>query len=542
VAPAEAKALPAEAPAASPFWTKHAYFVPSRFAELPGWLNDNLGEAWKAFRQSCVALASRSAWAGACSRASRVDGRADGDIRDFLEREFTLYEIRNTDRSSVGVITGYYEPLLQGSRRYEPAYPYPVYGIPGDLLFLDSRAIPAGGDRVLARIEGRNVVPVCVEQASAPACQAPYVLYLGDAAADIRDKKLRVRVDGTRIVPYYTRKEIEQGALPESAIVAWVDNAAMLYSMHVQGSGKIRMPDGQILRLAYAEQNGHPFTPPVRKTVRTRGLAAPPEILMRGFEIPLVDEGGELAAVAEIANPSGGPATRGLRPLADTVAASPAPAAEKIGKEDISPEVARMVDLLLHGTSSSKAEQIPAGPAKAANRPARIEPEPKPGKPSEPLIVKFPGKQKESVWTSDPSFVFFRPVPDSDGGPVGALGVPLTPGRSIAVDPRTTPLGSPVFVSTDGALPDTRVNRLMFAQDTGGAIRGPVRADYFWGFGPGAFERASRMKENGRMWLLLPKDLRLAAATPAVLTRGIANRPGDSSAECLVPDPELCVE
>jgi membrane-bound lytic murein transglycosylase A len=259
--------------------------------------------------------------------------------------------------------------------------------------------------------------------------------------------------------------------------------------------------------------------------------------------VPLVDEGSELAAVARAADPSPRPATRGLRPLAETVAAPRPAAAEKSGQEELSPEVARMVDLLLHGSSGLKPEQVSAAPAATpARRPARIEPEQKPGRPSEPLIVRFPGKQKESVWTSDPSFVFFRPIPDSDGGPVGALGVPLTPGRSIAVDPRTTPLGAPVFVSTEGALPDTRVSRLMFAQDTGGAIRGAVRADYFWGFGPNAFERASRMKENGRMWLFLPKDLRVAAATTAVLTRGMGNRSDGAEAECLVPDPELCVE
>ncbi len=153
---------------------------------------------------------------------------------------------------------------------------------------------------------------------------------------------------------------------------------------------------------------------------------------------------------------------------------------------------------------------------------------------------KFTGIEHETRFSSDPSFVFFRQIPDADTGPVGALGVPLTPGRSIAVDPRTTPLGSPVFVSTEGQSPGSRFNRLMFAQDTGGAIRGAVRADFFWGFGPNAFARASRMKESGRMWLLLPKDLQVAASQPR--TRGIGGRPGGSESECLVPDPELCVE
>jgi membrane-bound lytic murein transglycosylase A len=143
-----------------------------------------------------------------------------------------------------------------------------------------------------------------------------------------------------------------------------------------------------------------------------------------------------------------------------------------------------------------------------------------------------------SVFSSDPSYVFFRQIPDSDGGPLGALGVPLTPGRSVAVDPRTTPLGFPVFISTEGQGIGTRLNRLVLAQDTGGAIRGPVRADYFWGFGPGAGERASRMKENGRMWVLLPKDMQVGVGAQFT-TRGAA---GAGEAECLVPDPELCVE
>src|SRR5438105_5968633 len=79
----------------NPFWTKHAYFVPSRFSELPGWDNDKLGEAWSAFRQSCTVLASRRAWAGPCQRAGMVSANDDGELRRFLEREFTLYQIRN---------------------------------------------------------------------------------------------------------------------------------------------------------------------------------------------------------------------------------------------------------------------------------------------------------------------------------------------------------------------------------------------------------------------------------------------------------------
>jgi len=106
---------------------------------------------------------------------------------------------------------------------------------------------------------------------------------------------------------------------------------------------------------------------------------------------------------------------------------------------------------------------------------------------------------------SNPSFVFFRELPNSLSGPLGALGVPLTGGRSIAVDPRFIPLGAPVFLATTQPNSPQPLNRLVMAQDTGGAIRGGVRADFFWGFGNAAGELAGRMKQRGRMWVLLPK-------------------------------------
>jgi membrane-bound lytic murein transglycosylase A len=107
---------------------------------------------------------------------------------------------------------------------------------------------------------------------------------------------------------------------------------------------------------------------------------------------------------------------------------------------------------------------------------------------------------------SNPSFVFFRELPNGLAGPLGALGVPLTGGRSIAVDPRFIPLGAPVFLATTQPNSPEPMNKLVMAQDTGGAIRGGVRADFFWGFGDAAGELAGRMKQRGRMWVLLPKD------------------------------------
>ena len=109
----------------------------------------------------------------------------------------------------------------------------------------------------------------------------------------------------------------------------------------------------------------------------------------------------------------------------------------------------------------------------------------------------------------NPSFVFFRELPATADGPPGALGVPLTAGRSIAVDPRAVPLGAPVFLRTTWPSSAEPLQRLMIAQDTGGAIKGAVRADVYWGSGEDAGVLAGRMRQPGRMWVLLPNDFRL---------------------------------
>jgi membrane-bound lytic murein transglycosylase A len=123
-----------------------------------------------------------------------------------------------------------------------------------------------------------------------------------------------------------------------------------------------------------------------------------------------------------------------------------------------------------------------------------------------------PAKLPELL-NQNPRFVFFRELaingaaPSGAGNsPPGALGVPLTPHRSIAVDPRYVPLGAPVHIATQWPNTDKPLQRLMLAQDTGGAIRGAVRADFFWGNGDDAAREAGRMKQSLRMWVLLPKN------------------------------------
>src|SRR5688572_23347148 len=127
-------------------------------------------------------------------------------------------------------------------------------------------------------------------------------------------------------------------------------------------------------------------------------------------------------------------------------------------------------------------------------------------------------KRVQEFMNANPSYVFFRELPNDLAGPIGSLGVPLTPERSIAVDPRVVPLGVPVYLATTWPNTADPLQRLMVAQDTGGAIAGGVRADFFWGFGDPAGQQAGKMRQAGRMWVLLPKGYTPpnppAAATP----------------------------
>jgi membrane-bound lytic murein transglycosylase A len=494
--------------------TRHASFAPASFADLPGWDDDRLDGVLPALRQSCRALRTRNgtrdAWEAPCRHAAGLAAADGAGLRAFFEQDFRLYQIRAPDGNPNGTITGYYEAEINGSRTYGGPFVHPVHAVPGDLLYLDARALGGGtGEGLRVRIEGRNVVPL---SAPAGADGAGYSLDLGGVRPDIRTRRYRVRLDGTRVVPYYSRREIERGRMTQAPVIAWVDDPAALYSMQIQGAGRVHLRDGSVLRLAYGEQNGHPFLPSLgalphwlnaegrRRVVATRGLG-------------MLADGEDDAAA---------PGAAEAEPALRAGAHGPASAADA--------ELEAMIAALMPG-----AQPRPAPPPAPPPPPAAPAAAPAPQGGPAPSLPAAPGTPN-----SDPSYVFFRPVPDDGDGPPGALGVPLTPGRSVAVDPRTTPLGTPVFISTGESGSKAGLNRLMLAQDTGGAIRGAVRADYFWGLGAAAFARASRMNAEGRMWVLLPAGQKLAGHAGAVLLRGAAG--GATEAECLVPDPELCVE
>jgi membrane-bound lytic murein transglycosylase A len=362
---------PPPAASAPPPLSTHNNLRRVEWNELSAWGEDSAAEGFAAFLRSCFALKAKPEWQSVCTDAAALPVADEASLRQFFITSFTPYAVVNADGTTEGTITGYYEPLLRGSRRPGAQYRFPVYGIPDDLLTVD----------------------------------------MGEVYPELKNMRLRGRIDGKRVVPYYSRAEIQNGKGVNGRELIWVDDAVDLFFMQIQGSGKVVLDSGETIRLSYAEQNGHPY--------RSVGR--------------LLVERGELTL-----------------------------------------DQASMQGIRAWGT-------------------------------------RFPDKLPELL-NSNASYVFFRERPGDTPGPVGALGVPLTPGRSLAVDARVVPLGAPVFLST--TLPNSTqpLNRLMAAQDTGGAIKGAVRADFFWGSGDEAGAQAGRMRQTGRLWVLLPNGSSYTAA------------------------------
>jgi membrane-bound lytic murein transglycosylase A len=500
---------------ASEVRTRNAMFKVAAYDELPGWQQDDMRASWSAFRNSCDVLQKREDWRDICNAAKTVPPNTPA-MRRFFESRFTLLRILNTDAKGDGDVTGYFEPLLEGQAQRDAEFNTPVMGVPRDLFTIDWSRVPKAQRSSVVRVKPEGNLLML-----APAGDvATYALDLRRFDLDDRDRRLRVRLVGNagsasaRAEPYYTRAELDALGMPQginAPVVIWVNDPLALYAMQVQGSGRVRLPSGQILRLQYAEQNGHPFKPlrvlpKASVRVATRGIGDAPEqadqFMIEGDassetsdEVPVLTRGG-------------------------TVVAAPPRTAPPAAKSD------PLVDELLKGARKPAASST--APV-AANRPAA------------------PAPAKASVagrLSSDPSYVFFKTVSDrpQTEGPQGALGVPLTPGRSVAVDPRVTPLGYPVFLSAPAPAGSTiSMQRLVFAQDTGGAIRGAVRADYFWGFGNEAGQMARSTRHRGQMWVLLPTAEANRLTTSKLVTRGLS-LPGDETGLCLVPDGDFCAE
>ena len=522
--------------------TRNALFKASRFADLPGWTRDDQLSAWDAFLTSCKVLGQREAWKPVCANASRVE-RSTPEVRRFFETEFALFRLLNVDASAEGEVTGYYEPLISGSLRAEGEYTVPVYGVPNDLHTMDWKSIPPAQRRSTVHVvaQGRKLVVAAAGQAGS------HLLDATQFEIDSRDRRWRVRLEHGRAVPYRTRSEIETMGRLDAPVVAWVDDALALYAMQVQGSGRIRLRDGRILRLQYAEQNGHPFKP-VRLVAK-----ASPRLVTRGAA-PLTDDEPERFELARDVDDSSLPdatvpiaaiVTRGAKPpysgKASTRKDATAATADALVEELLGaaqrkrvPEAPRVAEAEAEAGVSAGVG-VPTPPASARSKSSSVG------------AASVPGTPRITALGRDPSYVFFRVAPDQSPGvgPVGALVVPLTAQRSIAVDPRVTPMGYPVYLSAPTP-PGSAIalQRLVMAQDTGGAIRGAIRADFFWGFGTAAGNQAMRTRERGQMWLMLPRSEAARLHGSSLVTRGVQSgiAAPDNDTQCLIADETFCSE
>ena len=188
---------------------------------LPNWGSDNSTDALAAFLQSCTVLAMRPEWLDACSRTSALGTKPRGDaVTQFFRDSFEPWRVVNADASETGIITGYYEPLLHGSKVATKRFKYPIYAAPNDLVTVD----------------------------------------LSDIYADLKFRRLRGRIVDNKLVPYFERAEIESPAAPLKGLeIVYVDDQIELFFLQIQGSGQVLLPDGKRLRVGYADQNGHPF-------------------------------------------------------------------------------------------------------------------------------------------------------------------------------------------------------------------------------------------------------------------------------------------
>ncbi len=358
------------------------------FSDLPGWSAHDPRPALAAFERSCAGGAAPSGVLGEQLRAALIaacaelHGAAPADAaaaRTLVERLFRPWQL--TDRGNPeGLLTGYYEPELAGSRRRRGSFVHPLYLAPDDRQVID----------------------------------------LGQFRSDLAGRKITGRVERGRFRPYWDRAEIEAGALRGRRLeMLWVDDPVALFFLQIQGSGRVRLPDGEVVRVGYAGQNGHDYTAIGRV---------------------LIDRG-------------------------------------ELTRETVSMQSIRA------------------------------------------WLAAHPD-QAEEVMNLNRSYVFFRVLPGES--PLGAEGVELTAGRSLAVDPAFVPYGLPLWLSSSlpptpelGRTAEQPLERLVVAQDTGGAIRGVVRGDLFLGPGSEAEATAGRMKQPLRLWLLWP-----ASAPPPAAAGG----------------------
>jgi membrane-bound lytic murein transglycosylase A len=365
-------------------------YEPVDWSELEGWSSDDHAAAFAAFLGSCRTLQNRrrqsardltpipAALKDICDDARAAIPLDEDGARKFFEDHFRPIRINRLGDSD-GFLTGYYEPIIAGSRVPTGEFTAPLYRRPPNL-------VPAGRRRLGEAFPSKGV-------------------FVGR------------RVGRRKIVPYYDRGQIEDGALDGWHLeICYLHDQVDVLFAQIQGSARIRLEDGAILRVNYDSHNGWPYTP-VGRVLVDQKLLSRDQVSMQSIR--------------------------------DWMEANPDPSKE--------------------------------------------------------------------VRRQNKSYVFFR-ITDlaTEDEAVGGQGVPLMPGRSIAIDRALHAYGTPFFIQAELPIANqktgTKFDRLMIAQDTGSAIVGPARADIYFGAGDEAARIAGRIKNPGTFVMLVPRELDPVAA------------------------------
>lgn len=343
------------------------------FSQLKDFDNDDASQVYEAFRKSCEAISlktgefidnsfiqiNRDDYINVCAKSSGINPQK---FKDFIKSNFTPYLV-SYKGSSQGKFTAYYEAQINASYTKDDKYKYPIYGRPYDLIELN----------------------------------------LKDFDETLPNKKILGRVEDGKLIPYYTREEIYNKGI-NAPVILWADSYVDIYVMQIQGSAVAKLPDGNKIRISFAESNGRKF----------KGIGS---ILLSKKLIP--------ASQASMGN------------------------IKKWLNENFD-------------------------------------------------IAKDNMNENERY--------IFHKISEAEG-PIGAQGVDLTAGRSIAVDRTIIPLGAMLWLET--TLPNSQdLNKLVMAQDIGSAIKGAVRGDYFWGSGgDDILEQAGKMNSKGQYYILIPNHV-----------------------------------
>ena len=333
----------------------NTYLTPAAFDELPQIERIDFDAVLEGFIYDCKSAKTQKLYGELCSKAEGVI-----DAKAFILNNFQAYLVHEKDGRSEGLLTGYYEPEIHASLHKDDVYKYPLYTPPNDLITVD----------------------------------------LAPLYPELKHYRLRGRLEGNRLVPYYSREQIKRRDI-NSSVICYCRSQIDRFFLEVQGSGKVVLDDNSSFYVGYANQNGHKYS--------------------------------------------------------------------SIGK-------------YLIKTGAIEAKNISLSSIRA-------------------YLEAYPEKVDE-VLNQNRAMVFFS---KRSQGATGALGLQLRPKSSVAVDRKYIPLGSMLYLSSyyDN---NKKIDKFVYAQDVGGAIKGAVRADYFLGSGEEALRLAGSLKAPLRLWILLPKE------------------------------------